>query len=120
MTIGQLGHHPGLHVSVDVQGKTVGGVLQAEERWERGAVVGSSALGNFVTIELETPGNDLVMIDDATRVRPLELADVEPEGVPEEILELVRRGKTLEAIKRYRALNGASLDEAKAFIASLG
>jgi ribosomal protein L7/L12 len=52
-------------------------------------------------------------------VHPLQLADVQPGGVPDEILELVRAGKQLEAIKRYRALNGATLDEARAFIATL-
>jgi ribosomal protein L7/L12 len=39
--------------------------------------------------------------------------------VPDEIAELVRVGKKKEAIKRYRALNGATLDEALAYIAKL-
>jgi ribosomal protein L7/L12 len=59
------------------------------------------------------------MIDDPARVRALELADVAPAGVPDEILELVRRGKTVQAIKQYRALNGATFEEARAFIAKL-
>ena len=47
------------------------------------------------------------------------LAAVNPDGVPEEIVELVRAGKTKEALKRYRALNGATLDEARAAISRL-
>jgi ribosomal protein L7/L12 len=87
-----------------------------------------------VTLPLDTPiggterhgllhrgshGQDMVSVDDPARVRPSELADVAPAGVPDEIVELVRAGKTTEAIKRYRALNGATLDEARAFIAKL-
>ncbi len=67
----------------------------------------------------ESRGQDLVSVDDPARVRPQELAEVHPAGVPDEIAELVRAGKTVEAIKRYRALNGATLDEARAFIAKL-
>jgi hypothetical protein len=134
MSVGQLGHHPGLHVSVNLVGKTVGGALVQGEQWVPGVVVGSGGDGTYVTIQLDTPigggerggllrresrGQSLVQIDDPGRVRPLELADVQPGGVPEEIRELVRAGKTLEAIKRYRALNGATLDEARAFIATL-
>jgi ribosomal protein L7/L12 len=61
----------------------------------------------------------MVAVDDPARIRPADLADVHPGGVPEEIIALVRAGKKLEAIKRYRALNGATLDEARAFIAKL-
>ena len=64
-------------------------------------------------------GQSLFQFDDPGRVRPLELTDVRPGGVPDEILELVRAGKTKQAIKRYRALNGATLDEAQTFIANL-
>jgi ribosomal protein L7/L12 len=92
------------------------------------------ALGDSVTIKLDTPigggerhgllkrgsrGQEMVSVDDPARVRPAELADVHPSGVPDEIVELARAGKTTEAIKRYRALNGATLDEARAFVASL-
>jgi len=134
MTIGQLGHHPGLHVNVNLQGKRVGGILIGTEQWVPGVIVGAGALGDSVTIKLDTPigggdpsgpfhhsskGEDMISVDDPARVRPLDLADVEPGGVPPEILELVRRGKTKEAILRYRALNGATLDEAQAFIAGL-
>jgi hypothetical protein len=111
MSIAQVGHHPGLHVAVNVQGKTLGGVTVDAERWLPGVVVGLSGRGTYVTVELET--NDLVEIDDPGRVRPMDLADVHPGGVPQEIVELVRAGKQLEAIKRYRALNGATLDEAR-------
>ena len=134
MTIGQLGHHPGLHVSVNLEGKTIGGTLLQGEHWVPGVVVGSGGEGTYVAIELDTPigggergglfrrearGQSLVQIDDPGRVRPLQLADAQPGGVPDEIRELVHAGKTLEAIKRYRALNGATLDEARAFIATL-
>ncbi len=87
-----------------------------------------------MTIKLDTPigggdpsgpfhrsskGEDMISVDDPARVRPLDLAEAQPGGVPPEILELVRRGKTKEAILRYRALNGATLDEAQAFIAGI-
>jgi hypothetical protein len=134
MSIGQLGHHPGLHVSVNLEGKTVAGALLEGEQWVPGVVVGSGGDGTYVTIKLDSPvgggergglfrresqGQSLVQFDDPGRVRPLQLAEVQPGGVPDEILELVRAGKKLEAIKRYRALNGATLDEARAFITTL-
>src|SRR3979409_1138120 len=92
MTIGQLGHRPGLHITVNVQGKTLGGVLCRAEQWVPGVVVGSGGGGSLVTIKLDTPigggerrlfgrasrGQDLVSIDDPARVRPAKLADVHP------------------------------------------
>lgn len=135
MTVGQLGHHIGLHVTVNVEGMTVGGVLCEAEQWVPGVIVGVGALGNSLSIKLDTPigggerrgllqreshGADGVSVDDPARVRPQELTDVHPAGVPEEILELVRAGKTKQAIMKYRALNGATLEEARAFIASRG
>jgi hypothetical protein len=134
MSIGQLGHHPGLHVSVNLEGKMVGGTLSENELWVPGVVAGAGGDGTYVTIKLDTPigagerggrfrresrGQDLVQIDDPRRVRAVELADAHPEGVSPEILELIRAGKKLEAIKQYRALNGATLDEARAAIAKL-
>jgi hypothetical protein len=118
MSIGRLDHHVGLHVEVNVEGKTVGGELVLQERWMSGVVVGLSALGDYVSIKLDE-GGDLVGVDDASRVRPLSLEKAQPSGVPDDIVELVRKGKTKEAIKRYRALNGATLDEAKIAIARL-
>jgi hypothetical protein len=109
-------------------------VLSENDLWLSGVVAGSGGDGTYATIKLDTPigggerggllhrqsrGDDLVQIDDPRRVRAVELADAHPEGVPPEILELVRAGKTLQAIKRYRALNGATLDEARAAIAKL-
>ena len=38
-------------------------------------------------------------------------------GVPPDIAELARSGKTIEAIKRYRALTGASLHQAQEAVA---
>ncbi len=35
---------------------------------------------------------------------------------PEEVVALVRAGKSLEAVKRYRAVSGATLEEAQAVI----
>lgn len=134
MSIGQLGHHVGLHVTVNLDGKTIGGVAFEAEEWVSGVVVGLSALGDAVTIKLDVPiggaeghgllhrksrGQDMVSIDDPARVLPTTLAQAQPGGVPEEIVELVRAGKTVEAIKRYRALNGATLDEARAAIARM-
>jgi hypothetical protein len=134
MTIGQLGHRPGLHVSVNLEGKTVGDVLFDTEHWVPGVVVGSSRLGDFVTIELDQPvgageehgllhrkshGQSLVSIDDPARVKPLSLTQAAPGGVPAEIADLVRAGKMLQAVKKYRALNGATMDEAKAALANL-
>jgi hypothetical protein len=134
MSIGQLGHHPGLHVTVNLEGKMVGGVLSETELWVSGVVAGSAGDGTYVAIKLDAPvgggerggrfrrqsrGQDLVNIDDPRRVRAVELADVHPQGVSPEILDLVRAGNKLEAIKRYRALNGATFDEARAAIAKL-
>ena len=130
----QLGHHIGLHVTVNLEGKTVGGILCEGEQWVPGVIVGMGALSNSLTIKLDTPigagerhgilhrashGQEMVSVDHPVRVRPQELAEVHPGGVPDEIVELARAGKTKEAIKRYRALNGATLDEARAFIAKL-
>jgi ribosomal protein L7/L12 len=39
--------------------------------------------------------------------------------VPPEVVELARAGDTLEAIKQYRALTGADLDEARDVVAAL-
>lgn len=134
MSIGQLGHHVGLHVQVNLAGMTVGGLSFGAEQWVPGVVLGLGGDGTFVTIKFDTPisggerrglfhresaGQKWVQIDDPARVRPRELDEVHPGGVPGEIIELARAGKNLEAIKRYRALNGATLDEARAVIASL-
>jgi hypothetical protein len=39
--------------------------------------------------------------------------------LPPEVLELARDGKTLEAIKAYRAATGASLEDARAAVMGL-
>jgi hypothetical protein len=134
MTIGQLGHHVGLHVSVNLEGKTVGGVLFDSEHWVPGVVVGLSALGDYLTVELDEPiggtegrrllhsgshGQGMVSIDDPAKVKPMTLAEAQPSGIPEEIIQLVRAGKMVDAIRQYRALNGATLDEARAALAKL-
>jgi ribosomal protein L7/L12 len=37
-------------------------------------------------------------------------------AVPEDVVALARAGKSLEAVKRYREVSGATLDEAQAVI----
>lgn len=49
----------------------------------------------------------------------LECHDVPNAGVSPEILELVRRGKTVEAIALFERETGFGLEEAKEFIESL-
>lgn len=134
MSIGQLGHRPGLHVSVNLEGRTIGGTTFESEQWVPGVVLGSGGDGTYVTIQLDTPiggggrhgllrrgsrAEDRVSVDDPARVRALTLGDVGASEVPAEIIELARAGKTLQAIKRYRAVNGATLDEARSVIAKL-
>ncbi len=41
------------------------------------------------------------------------------EEIPQEIVELARAGKTLEAIREYRALTNADLETAKSVVMSL-
>ena len=41
------------------------------------------------------------------------------QGSPGEVVELVRAGKTLEAIKRYRELTGAGSDEAREVVTGI-
>src|SRR5579871_6541145 len=128
MTLAELGRHIGVHVDINLEGKTVGGVLCGPDTWVSGVVIGQGESGEYVTIKLDTPfggserrgllgralrGDDKVTITDVGRVRVRALTEVHPDGVPDEIAELVRAGKTLQAIKRYRALNGATLDEAQ-------
>jgi hypothetical protein len=134
MSIGQLGHHIGLHVSVNLQGKTVGGVLISDDEWVTGVIIGMGALGDSLTIKLdaaigggesgglfhhESHGQDTVSVDDPARVRPQELSGGQAPAASDAIADLVHAGKTMEAIKQYRALNGATLDEARAHIATL-
>jgi hypothetical protein len=134
LSLAQLGHHVGLHVTVNLKGKIVGGVLQETEQWLAGVVVGMGALGDSVTIKLDAPlgggerggllhhdshGEDMVSIDDPARVRAGQPTGEQADAATDEVVQLVRAGKTIDAIKRYRELNGATLDEARAFIATL-
>jgi len=53
-------------------------------------------------------------------MQTLELAyEDEPDAVSPEIVDLLQRGKKIQAIKLYRETTGASLKAAKAFIESL-
>lgn len=119
--IGQLGHRPGLHVLVNLEGKTVGDALHEAEEWVPGVIVGMGAHGDSLTIKLDPPigGQELVSIDDSRRIRPTEPLEQQATDIPDEIVQLARAGKTIQAIKKYRALNGATLDEARAVIAKL-
>jgi ribosomal protein L7/L12 len=42
-----------------------------------------------------------------------------PAGIPPEVVQLAREGNKLEAIRRYRALTGASLDQARGVVEGL-
>lgn len=134
MTIGQLGHRPGLPVTVDLQGMTIGGTFIGEPQWVSGTVVGPGSDGSWLRIRLNVPigggerrgvlgrqqrGQETVVIDNPARVRPLQLPADDLGATEQEVAALVRAGKTLEAVRRYRAATGATLDEARAFIAQL-
>jgi ribosomal protein L7/L12 len=41
------------------------------------------------------------------------------DGVPEEVVELARAGKQLEAVTRYRELTGADIEEAREVVGRL-
>ncbi len=43
----------------------------------------------------------------------------ESQSVPDDVIELARAGKTLEAIGRYRQLTGANLEQARGIVAGL-
>jgi hypothetical protein len=133
MTLAQLGHRVGLHVKVNLDGKTVGEESFDGDNWVDGEIVGVGAVGNSLTIKLDEPigggsrgflghrskGEDMVSIDDASRVRPVEPTGAAQDEARDEVARLVAEGKTLKAIARYRELNGATLDEARAHIARL-
>jgi len=139
-SIQELGHHVGLPVDVNLQGMVVGGVDFRDEQWVPGKVAGLTEArgqkgrtvdGTWLSIWLDTPigsgeprgllrraeSEDQVWVDDATRVRPSP-----PSEVPESIIKLARSGKRtqrVQAIKEYRALTGATLDEAQAWLRSV-
>jgi hypothetical protein len=134
MTIGQLGHRPGLPVTVDLQGMTVGGTFIGESQWVSGTVIGPGSDGSWLRIKLDVPigggerrgvfgrqqrGQDTIVTDNPARVRPLQLPSDDRGATEQEVAALVRAGKRLEAVKKYRAATGATLDEARAFIAQL-
>ena len=104
------------------------------EQWVPGVVVGLGALGDSLTIKLDAPigggeragllrresrGQDMVAVDDAGRVRAMGTTGDGSAAAADEIRALVHAGKTKDAIKRYREINGATLDEARAYIATL-
>ncbi|HUB76715.1 MAG TPA: hypothetical protein VL977_06650, partial [Solirubrobacteraceae bacterium] len=122
--------HIGLHVEVSLKGMTVGGALYESDELVAGVVVGLGALGDSVTIKLDSPigggerggllhreshGQDMVAIDDPARVR-CELPDPGSAALPDEVVQLIAAGKKKKAILRYRELTGATLDEALAAV----
>jgi hypothetical protein len=134
LSIAQLGHRIGLHVSINLEGRNVGGVFHPEEEWVTGEVVGGGALGNSVSVKLDTPigggephgflgrrsgGVGMVSIDDPGKVRALDVPGEDGDAAVDEVAELVKQGRNREAIARYRELNGATLAEARAFIEKL-
>ena len=45
--------------------------------------------------------------------------DAPADGVPEDVVELARAGKQLEAVTRYRELTGADIEEARDVVGKL-
>jgi len=62
---------------------------------------------------------DLIETDDRARIRPKTLFEVMPGGVPDEIMQLARGRERVQVIKQYRALNGATYEEAQAWLRTL-
>ena len=134
-SLGQLGHRVGLHVAVNLQGMTVNGVGCDDECWVPGVVAGLSEAGTYLTIKLDEPADgdaesrgllrrasrrqDLIETDDRARIRPKTLFEVMPGGVPDEIMQLARGRERVQVIKQYRALNGATYEEAQAWLRTL-
>jgi hypothetical protein len=119
-----------MHVEVDLAGMTVGGVACTAGPWRPGKIIGVGAGGLTLSVQLDTPigggvphglfrrpspGQDMVAVE-PERARPIDPATVLPDGIPAEIVALAHAGKTTEAIRRYRALNGATLQEAQTAI----
>jgi hypothetical protein len=132
MALAQLGHHIGLHVEVNLHGKTVGGMLFDDEHRVTATIVDAGALGDSLTITLNAPigggedhrvltrasrSQDAVSIDDAARIRVLDTPAASMDAADAAIRAPVSAGTTKDAIRRYRELNGATLDEARAHIA---
>jgi hypothetical protein len=109
--------HPGMHVEVDLDGQTVGGVPCGPGPWLPGVIVGTGALGITLTVQLDTPigGHGLVSVEPA-RARPRDPAAFGASAIPENVIALARAGKTAKAIKAYRQVNGATLQEAETVI----
>jgi hypothetical protein len=55
-----------------------------------------------------------------TNLAPHGGAAMQPTGMPQEIIDLVRSGNKIEAIKRHRQINGTSLADAKHAIDAIG
>jgi hypothetical protein len=126
-------HHIGLHVDVNLKGKVVGGVPFESDNWVTGVIVGMGAVGHSLTVELDeevgggkphgvlrrpASGQRLISVQ-PEQLRAKELSEVAPGGIPDDIVQLARAGKTVQAIKKYRALNGATFEEAQIAISKL-
>jgi hypothetical protein len=128
--LGVIGHRVGLHLDVNLKGMTVGGVGIDEERWVSGVVIGMNE--SYMSIKLDQPigtgepsgllkraskGQDRIAIDDVDRIRVKQSPGTDGGGsVPQEIVDLARAGDKLKAIKQYRALTGATFEEAQAWL----
>jgi hypothetical protein len=133
MTLAQLGHHVGLHVEVNLAGRTIGDTFFDGDHWVTGKIVGVGALGSSLTIQLDaaigggsrgflghrSKGEDMVSVDDPALLRQVPSDGAAVEQTEDEVARLVAEGKTKDAIARYRADTGATLEEARAFVARL-
>jgi ribosomal protein L7/L12 len=66
-------------------------------------------------IASQLAGQGLVMLEPDS-AEPRDSAAFAAVAVPEDVVALARAGKTLEAVKQYRAVSGATLEEAQAVL----
>ncbi|HWP58544.1 MAG TPA: ribosomal protein L7/L12 [Candidatus Acidoferrales bacterium] len=100
------------------------GVLQLWDLlWIFVVVSAAAAVASLIATALERArwsrleGKIDRLLDGASTAR--EKAEAAPADVPAGVLEALERGNKIEAIKRYRAVTGVDLAEAKAFVERL-
>ncbi|HUZ56560.1 MAG TPA: hypothetical protein VMU94_29045 [Streptosporangiaceae bacterium] len=78
-----------MHVEVDLEGTTVGGVLCTPGTWVPGVVVGTDAMAITLTVQRAEPigGHDLVSVEPA-RARPRDPAAFGGTSIPEDVIAL--------------------------------
>src|SRR5580692_901806 len=142
-SIQEIGHHSGLPIEVNIAGMSVGGVDFFDETWVPAKVLGCvdargqkgrTMDGTWLNILLDEPigdqtkhglfgrsaAEDHVWVDSPKRVRRRPGDDGLGPAVPAELLALAASGKEdLQALKGYRALTGATLDEARSWLRSV-